>query len=127
LQTFEGHSAEVRGIAFSPDGKLIASASADATIKLWKIGGTELVTLKGHKSAVWSVAFRPDGRQLISASEDGTVKQWDVDLALHPEYLLARSCAWVHDFLQNSPDISKHMSEVSSQDTRHLCDGIEKR
>jgi WD40 repeat protein/energy-coupling factor transporter ATP-binding protein EcfA2 len=127
LQTFKGHSEEVRGIAFSPDGKLIASASADATIKLWQIGGTELATLKGHKSAVWSIAFRPDGKQLISASEDGTIKLWDVDLALHPKYLLARGCTWAHNFLQNSPDLSHHVSEISPQEARYLCDGIKQK
>jgi WD40 repeat protein/energy-coupling factor transporter ATP-binding protein EcfA2 len=127
LQTFKGHSLEIRGIAFSPDGKLIASASADATIKLWKIDGTELATLKGHNNAVWSIAFSPDGKRLVSASEDGTVKLWDVDLALHPEYLLARSCNWVHNFLLNIPQRSKQVSEISSQETRHLCDGIEQK
>jgi WD40 repeat protein/energy-coupling factor transporter ATP-binding protein EcfA2 len=127
LRTFKGHRLEVRGIAFSPDGKLIASASADRTIKLWKIDGTEIATLKGHKGAVWSVAFSPDGKQLTSASEDGTIKLWNVALALNPESLLANGCTWAHDFLQNSLDLSKQMSEASPQEARHLCDGIKQK
>jgi hypothetical protein len=52
------------------------------------------------------------------------VKLWDADLALHPESLLARSCDWAHDFLQNNPELDKHVSDISPEEARHLCDGI---
>jgi predicted NACHT family NTPase len=66
-------------IAFSPDGKILASGSLDNTVKLWEVPtGTELRTLKGHSLAVNSVAFSPDGKTLASGSLDHTIKLWDV-------------------------------------------------
>ncbi|QZZ22929.1 WD40 repeat domain-containing protein [Leptothermofonsia sichuanensis E412] len=71
------HNSVVAGVSFSPDGKTIASASWDGTVKLWSREGRELHTLKGHTAGVSSVHFSPDGRTLASASWDGTVKLWN--------------------------------------------------
>jgi WD40 repeat protein/serine/threonine protein kinase len=76
--TLRGHKRYVIAIAYSPDGKRIASGGQDKTIKIWNvITGNELMTLRGHKSKVTSVSFSPDGKKIVSGSGDGTVKLWD--------------------------------------------------
>ena len=79
LKTLEGHSDGVLSVAFSPDGKYIASGSWDKTIKLWNVSdGSLLRTLKGHTNSVSSVAFSPDGKYIASGSWDDTIRLWRV-------------------------------------------------
>ena len=91
------HTTRAYSVAFSPDGKILSSASWDGTIKLWDTKSwRELRTLAGHGWGVYNAVFSPDGKQLASASRDGTVKIWDVATGANARTLVVDSLAVKH-------------------------------
>ena len=79
INTFIGHDLRVNALAFSPDGKTLASGSNDRTIRLWDISsGKQLQILEGHSDNVSNVAFSPDGKSLFS-SGGGGINKWNVE------------------------------------------------
>ena len=79
LSTLKEHTNRIRSVAFHPHDQILASGSADGTVKLWNvIAGECLKTLRGHTKQVCSVAFSPDGQTLASGSLDETIKIWNV-------------------------------------------------
>jgi WD40 repeat protein len=78
IADLRGHSGPVAAVAFSSDGKTLATASADHTGRLWNAHtGAELFALKGHDGPVGAIAFSPDGSLVATASDDHTARLWD--------------------------------------------------
>ncbi len=78
MNTLAGSNSAIRALAFSPDGKTLASAGADRVATLWDLASrTPIVVFEGHKGSIRALAFSPDGKQLATAGEDGEVKLWD--------------------------------------------------
>src|SRR5208337_2739192 len=100
LLVLRGHAVGryVFSVAWSPDGRRLASGSWDETIKVWDTSdGRELLALAGHTGAVNYVAWTRDGKRLASEGSDGTVKIWDTSTGQELLSLAGTCLAWSPD------------------------------
>ncbi|MFI5455920.1 MAG: WD40 repeat domain-containing protein [Isosphaerales bacterium] len=106
-KTIYAHTDEVHALAVTPDGKLLASASKDKTVKLWSLpDGTLKTTLTGHESAVEALAITRDGKLLASGDWAGIIILWDLTAMKRRSYLFDPKASRTDAFVYNVKDVA---------------------
>ncbi|KAJ6592977.1 WD40-repeat-containing domain protein, partial [Mycena capillaripes] len=119
IAVLEGHTSDVRSVAFSPDGKRIVSGSHDSTVRIWdaETGAALREPLEGHTDWVGSVAFSPDGKRIVSGSDDKTVCIWDAETGAALREPLEGHTDWVGS-VAFSPDGKRIVSGSDDKTVR---------
>lgn len=112
FQSSKKHDESVNAVVFSPNGKMIASASADETIELRILDGKPPTPFYVHSDAVNDIAFSADSQTVASASSDNTVMLWDIDKVQQPEKLEAEGCNMLADYLRTNTKLDKSDRQI---------------
>jgi RNA polymerase sigma factor (sigma-70 family) len=124
LRCFQGHTAPVEKVVFSPDGRRILSSSMDATIRLWDVEtGKELRCFKGHSARIPDVVFTSDGRRILSAGWDQTMRLWDVESGQQVKQFVFAGAPGVHvSGVMFFPDGKRFLAFASDHHALHIVD-----
>ncbi|MEG5064872.1 AAA-like domain-containing protein [Microcoleus sp. B3-A4] len=152
LRTLQVESDKILSVTFSPNGAMLATASAGGTARIWSKDGTPLSILK-HTSGVTNISFSPDSQMLLSASTDKMVRLWNIDGTLLKTLKGNKDAVWSASFSPDGKAIASASADgtvmlwnfnlddllmqgcdgarnyfqtnpIANSNNRHLCDGI---